>query len=93
MRLHLGKEVDYEQKDLMVEFESNESHLLVVSQDLNARIALMKLFAQNFKTANKELLFYNAEKRLARELDGLKKHHITPMQGHLMSVFRHRYES
>ncbi|GAA9475158.1 FtsK/SpoIIIE domain-containing protein [Helicobacter pylori] len=43
MRLHLGKKVDYEQKDLIVEFESNESHLLVVSQDLNARIALMKL--------------------------------------------------
>ncbi len=86
MRLHLGKEVDYEQKDLIVEFESNESHLLVVSQDLNARIALMKLFAQNFKTANKELLFYNAEKRLVRELDGLKKHHITPMQSPLMSV-------
>ncbi|GHP67614.1 hypothetical protein JP0047_07630 [Helicobacter pylori] len=72
MRLHLGKEVDYEQKDLIVEFESNESHLLVVSQDLNARIALMKLFTQNFKTANKELLFYNAEKRLMRELDELK---------------------
>ncbi|GAA7200881.1 hypothetical protein HpCK2_05830 [Helicobacter pylori] len=72
MRLHLGKEVDYEQKDLIVEFESNESHLLVVSQDLNARIVLMKLFAQNFKTANKELLFYNAEKRLVRELDELK---------------------
>ncbi|AHN38451.1 FtsK/SpoIIIE domain-containing protein [Helicobacter pylori] len=72
MRLHLGKEVDYDQKDLIVEFESNESHLLVVSQDLNARIALMKLFAQNFKTANKELLFHNAEKRLVRELDGLK---------------------
>ncbi|GAA7381414.1 hypothetical protein HpCK91_05760 [Helicobacter pylori] len=75
MRLHLGKEVDYEQKDLIVEFESNESHLLVVSQDLNARIALMKLFAQNFKTANKELLFYNAEKRLVRELDVEKTPH------------------
>ncbi|GAA7725489.1 hypothetical protein HpBT014_14080 [Helicobacter pylori] len=86
MRLHLGKEADYEQKDLIVEFESNESHLLVVSQDLNARIALMKLFAQNFKAANKELLFYNAEKRLVRELDELKKHHITPMQSPLMSV-------
>ncbi|GAA8541547.1 FtsK/SpoIIIE domain-containing protein [Helicobacter pylori] len=86
MRLHLGKKVDYEQKDLIVEFESNESHLLVVSQDLNTRIALMKLFAQNFKTANKELLFYNAEKRLVRELDELKKHHITPMQGPLGSV-------
>ncbi|OOP88926.1 ATP-binding protein [Helicobacter pylori] len=86
MRLHLGKKVDYEQKDLIVEFENNESHLLVVSQDLNARIALMKLFAQNFKTANKELLFYNAEKRLVRELDELKKHHITPMQGPLGSV-------
>lgn len=46
----------------------------------------MKLFAQNFKTANKELLFYNAEKRLVRELDELKKHHITPMQGPLGSV-------
>ncbi|GAA9422080.1 hypothetical protein BTM429_05550 [Helicobacter pylori] len=86
MRLYLGKEVDYEQKDLIVEFENSESHLLVVSQDLSARIALMKLFAQNFKTANKELLFYNAEKRLARELDELKKHHITPMQSPLMSV-------
>ncbi len=86
MRLHLGKEVDYEQKDLIVEFENNESHLLVVSQDLNARIALMKLFAQNFKTANKELLFYNAKKRLVRELDELKKHHITPMQSPLGSV-------
>ncbi len=86
MRLHLGKEADYEQKDLIVGFESNESHLLVVSQDLSARIALMKLFAQNFKTANKELLFYNAEKRLVRELDELKKHHIVPMQGPLGSV-------
>ncbi len=86
MRLHLGKEVGYEQKDLIVEFESNESHLLVVCQDLNARIALMKLFAQNFKTANKELLFYNAEKRLVRELDELKKYHITPMKSPLMSV-------
>lgn len=86
MRLHLGKEADYEQKDLMVGFESNESHLLVVSQDLSTRIALMKLFAQNFKTANKELLFYNAEKHLVRELDGLKKHHITPIQGPLGSV-------
>ncbi|EJC39742.1 archaeal ATPase family protein [Helicobacter pylori Hp P-28b] len=86
MRLHLGKEADYDQKDLIVGFESNESHLLVVSQDLSARIALMKLFAQNFKTANKELLFYNAEKRLVRELDELKKHHITPMQGPLGSV-------
>ncbi|AFI00302.1 ATP-binding protein [Helicobacter pylori Shi112] len=86
MRLHLGKKVDYEQKDLIVEFENSESHLLVVSQDLSSRIALMKLFAQNFKTANKELLFYNAEKRLARELDELEKHHITPMQSPLMSV-------
>ncbi|GAA8012385.1 hypothetical protein HpCS36_11390 [Helicobacter pylori] len=85
-RLHLGKEVDYEQKDLIVEFENSESHLLVVSQDLNARIALMKLFAQNFKATNKELLFYNAEKRLVRELDELKKHHITPMQSPLGSV-------
>ncbi len=86
MRLHLGKEADYEQKDLIVEFENSESHLLVVSQDLNARIALMKLFAQNFKTANKELLFYNAEKRLVRELDELKKYHITPMRSPLMSI-------
>ncbi|GHR76115.1 hypothetical protein VN0645_09500 [Helicobacter pylori] len=91
-RLHLGKEVGYGQKDLIVEFESNESHLLVVSQDLSARIALMKLFAQNFKTANKELLFYNAEKRLVRELDELKKHHITPMQSPSNERFGHRHE-
>ncbi len=92
MRLHLGKEVDYEQKDLIVGFENSESHLLVVSQDLNARIALMKLFAQNFKTANKELLFYNAEKRLVRELDVEK----TPHHAHAKPSnerFRHRHES
>lgn len=90
-RLHLGKEADYEQKDLVVEFESNESHLLVMSQDLNARIVLMKLFAQNFKTANKELLFYNAEKRLVRELDVEK----TPHHAHAKPSnerFRHRHE-
>lgn len=91
MRLHLGKEADYEQKDLIVEFENNESHLLVVSQDLSARIALMKLFAQNFKTANKELLFYNAEKRLVRELDELKKHHHAHARPS-RERFRHRYE-
>ncbi len=92
MRLHLGKEVDYEQKDLIVEFENNESHLLVVSQDLNARITLMKLFTQNFKTANKELLFYNAEKRLVRELDELKKqpHHAHAKPSRERS--RHRHE-
>ncbi len=92
MRLHLVKEVDYEQKDLIVEFENNKSHLLVVSQVLNARIALMKLFAQNFKTANKELIFYNAEKRLVRELDELKK---TPHHAHAKPSrerFRHRHE-
>ncbi|GAA8607649.1 hypothetical protein HpBT318_04600 [Helicobacter pylori] len=32
------------------------------------------------------MLFYNAEKRLVRELDELKKHHITPMQSPLGSV-------
>lgn len=93
MRLHLGKKVDYEQKDLIVEFESNESHLLVVSQDLNARITLIKLLFQNIKSANKELLFYNAEKRLVRELDELKK---TPHHAHARPSrerFRHRHES
>ncbi len=69
MRLHLGKKVDYEQKDLIVEFENNESHLLVVSQDLNARIALMKLLFQNIKSTNKELVFCNKEKRLIRSFD------------------------
>ncbi len=57
MRLHLGKKVDYEQKDLIVEFENNESHLLVVSQDLNARIALMKLLFQNIKSGTKNWFF------------------------------------
>ncbi|WRC04839.1 DNA translocase FtsK [Helicobacter pylori] len=85
MRLHLGKEVDYEQKDLIVEFENNESHLLVVSQDLNARIALMKLFAQNFKTANKELVFCNKEKRLIRFFDAPKEYGITPVEN-ILSV-------
>ncbi|GAA8896947.1 FtsK/SpoIIIE domain-containing protein [Helicobacter pylori] len=63
-RLHLGKEVDYEQKDLIVEFESNESHLLVVSQDLSARIALMKLFAQNFKLLIKSCSFITPKNAL-----------------------------
>ncbi len=85
MRLHLGKKVDYEQKDLIVEFESNESHLLVVSQDLNARIALMKLLFQNVKSANKELVFCNKEKRLIRSFDAQKEYGITPVEN-ILSV-------
>ncbi|MCQ2627540.1 DNA translocase FtsK [Helicobacter pylori] len=85
MRLHLGKKVDYEQKDLIVEFESNESHLLVVSQDLNARIALMKLLFQNIKSANKELIFCNKEKRLIRFFDAPKEYGITPVEN-ILSV-------
>ncbi|MCQ2894189.1 AAA family ATPase [Helicobacter pylori] len=85
MRLHLGKEVDYEQKDLIVEFENNESHLLVVSQDLNARIALMKLLFQNIKSANKELVFCNKEKRLIRSFDAQKEYGITTVEN-ILSV-------
>ncbi|GAA8338249.1 FtsK/SpoIIIE domain-containing protein [Helicobacter pylori] len=85
MRLHLGKKVDYEQKDLIVGFESNESHLLVVSQDLNARIALMKLLFQNIKSANKELVFCNKEKRLIRSFDAQKEYDITPVEN-ILSV-------
>lgn len=85
MRLHLGKTVDYEQKDLIVEFENNESHLLVVSQDLNARIALMKLLFQNIKSANKELVFCNKEKRLIRSFDAQKEYGITPVEN-ILSV-------
>ncbi|WP_181325622.1 FtsK/SpoIIIE domain-containing protein [Helicobacter pylori] len=85
MRLHLGKTVDYEQKDLIVEFENNESHLLVVSQDLNARIALMKLLFQNIKSANKELVFCNKEKRLIRSFDEPKEYGITPVEN-ILSV-------
>ncbi len=85
MRLHLGKKVDYEQKDLIVGFESNESHLLVVSQDLNARIALMKLLFQNIKSANKELVFCNKEKRLIRSFDAQKEYGITPVEN-ILSV-------
>ncbi len=86
MRLHLGKEADYEQKDLIVEFESNESHLLVVSQDLNARIALMKLLFQNIKSANKELVFCNKEKRLIRFFDAPKEYGITPVENILNAL-------
>ncbi len=85
MRLHLGKKVDYEQKDLIVEFENSESHLLVVSQDLNARIALMKLLFQNVKSANKELVFCNKEKRLIRSFDAPKEYGITPVEN-ILSV-------
>ncbi len=86
MRLHLGKEVDYEQKDLIVEFENNESHLLVVSQDLSARIALMKLLFQNIKSANKELVFCNKEKRLIRSFDAQKEYGITPIENALNAL-------
>ncbi|WRA28394.1 DNA translocase FtsK [Helicobacter pylori] len=85
MRLHLGKKVDYEQKDLIVEFENNESHLLVVSQDLNARIALMKLLFQNIKSTNKELVFCNKEKRLIRSFGAQKEYGITPVEN-ILSV-------
>ncbi|GAA8315726.1 FtsK/SpoIIIE domain-containing protein [Helicobacter pylori] len=86
MRLHLGKEVDYEQKDLIVEFENNESHLLVVSQDLNARTALMKLLFQNIKSTNKELVFCNKEKRLIRFFDAPKEYGITPIENALNAL-------
>ncbi|WP_187868964.1 FtsK/SpoIIIE domain-containing protein [Helicobacter pylori] len=86
MRLHLGKKVDYEQKDLIVEFENNESHLLVVSQDLNARITLMKLLFQNIKSANKELVFCNKEKRLIRFFDAPKEYGITPIENALNAL-------
>ncbi len=85
MRLHLGKEVDYEQKDLIVEFENNESHLLVVSQNLQDRIALMKLLFQNIKSTNKELVFCNKEKRLIRSFDVQKEYGITPVEN-ILSV-------
>ncbi|MCQ2768349.1 DNA translocase FtsK [Helicobacter pylori] len=85
MRLHLGKEVDYEQKDLIVEFENNESHLLVVSQNLQDRIALMKLLFQNIKSANKELVFCNKEKRLIRSFDVQKEYGITTVEN-ILSV-------
>ncbi|WP_033616335.1 FtsK/SpoIIIE domain-containing protein [Helicobacter pylori] len=85
MRLHLGKTVDYEQEDLIVEFESNESHLLVVSQNLQDRIALMKLLFQNIKSANKELVFCNKEKRLIRFFDVQKEYGITPVEN-ILSV-------
>ncbi|OPG44141.1 FtsK/SpoIIIE domain-containing protein [Helicobacter pylori] len=85
MRLHLGKKVDYEQKDLIVEFESNESHLLVVSQNLQDRIALMKLLFQNIKSTNKELVFCNKEKRLIRSFDAQKEYGITPVEN-ILSV-------
>ncbi|GAA9411603.1 FtsK/SpoIIIE domain-containing protein [Helicobacter pylori] len=85
MRLHLGKKVDYEQKDLIVEFENNESHLLVVSQDLNARIDLMKLLFQNIKSTNKELVFCNKEKHLIRSFDAPKEYGITPVEN-ILSV-------
>lgn len=85
MRLHLGKKVDYEQKDLIVEFESNESHLLVVSQNLQDRIALMKLLFQKIKSANKELVFCNKEKRLIRSFDTRKEYGITPVEN-ILSV-------
>ncbi|MCQ2627118.1 DNA translocase FtsK [Helicobacter pylori] len=86
MRLYLGKKVDYEQKDLIVEFENNESHLLVVSQDLNARIALMKLLFQNIKSTNKELVFCNKEKRLIRFFDAPKEYGITPIENALNAL-------
>ncbi len=75
-----GKTVDYEQEDLIVEFESNESHLLVVSQNLQDRIALMKLLFQNIKSVNKELVFCNKGKRLIRFFDAQKEYGITPVE-------------
>lgn len=85
MHLHLGKKVDYEQKDLIVEFENNESHLLVVSQNLQDRIALMKLLFQNINSTNKELVFCNKEKRLIRSFDVQKEYGITPVEN-ILSV-------
>ncbi|GAA8255247.1 hypothetical protein HpNP4_02750 [Helicobacter pylori] len=85
MRLHLGKGVDYEQKDLIVEFENNQSHLLVVSNNIESRAILMRLLAQNIKNADKEWIFCNAEKRLIRFFDAPKEYGITPVEN-ILSV-------
>ncbi len=85
MRLHLGKEVDYEQKDLIVEFENNESHLLVVSNNIESRATLMRLLAQNIKSADKEWIFCNAEKRLMRYFDA-KEYGIAPRENALNAL-------
>ncbi len=45
----------------------------------------MKLFAQNFKTANKELVFCNKEKRLIRSFDVQKEYGIMPVEN-ILSV-------
>ncbi len=81
-----GHQKYHTQKDLIVEFENNESHLLVVSQDLNSRIALMKLLFQNIKSANKELVFCNKEKRLIRFFDAPKEYGITPIENALNAL-------
>ncbi len=85
MRLHLGKGVDYEQKDFMVGFENNESHLLVVSNNIESRATLMRLLAQNIKSADKEWIFCNAEKRLMRYFDA-KEYGIAPRENALNAL-------
>ncbi|WP_033738862.1 FtsK/SpoIIIE domain-containing protein [Helicobacter pylori] len=85
MRLHLGKGVDYEQKDFMVGFENNQSHLLVVSNNIESRAILMRLLAQNIKSADKEWIFCNAEKRLMRYFD-TKEYGIAPRENALNAL-------
>ncbi|WP_033750537.1 FtsK/SpoIIIE domain-containing protein [Helicobacter pylori] len=85
MRLHLGKGVDYEQKDFMVGFENNQSHLLVVSNNIESRAILMRLLAQNIKSADKEWIFCNAEKRLMRYFDA-KEYGIAPRENALNAL-------
>lgn len=57
----------------------------MVSQNLQDRIALMKLLFQNIKSANKELVFCNKEKRLIRSFDAQKEYGITPVEN-ILSV-------
>ncbi len=58
----------------------------MVSQDLSTRIALMKLLFQNIKSANKELVFCNKEKRLIRSFDVQKEYGITPIENALNAL-------
>ncbi|GAA7522569.1 hypothetical protein MMM112_06070 [Helicobacter pylori] len=57
----------------------------MVSQDLSARIDLMKLLFQNIKSTNKELVFCNKKKRLIRFFDAPKEYGITPVEN-ILSV-------
>ncbi|WP_120945058.1 FtsK/SpoIIIE domain-containing protein [Helicobacter labacensis] len=75
--LQLGVDVDYEQKEFVLEFaNTSQAHLLMVSHDLEAQMTWLKILGKNLQTTGKKLYYYNASKQIAVRMAELQDYGI-----------------